>query len=178
MIVAKRTCIHVRTNGVRCQSTYVRRDSDYCNAHDPNYDFHGARVKGGKRSGRHRLSKRMQRLVQMLFSDASMAPTLDRIEPKSEYDRECGIHILMIEGQRAVLDDHGLDGLHCLGYRCQDQSLFAKAMRVLRISERQENGETVYVHWDTDPDKDPDRLGTIIPKSEIARITRLVQERA
>lgn len=113
----------------------------------------------------------MQRLVQLLFSDVRDAPTLDRIEPMEEYaDKECSVHVLLIEGQRALLDGSGPNDMVCpMSWPCNDKSLFGQAMRMLRIYRTERNEETVYVHSDT---------GTIIPGNEIARITQLVQERA
>lgn len=106
--------------------------------------------------------------MALLFADREMAPTLERIEPR-EPNIDGYAHTLPINGTRAVLDGYGPGGLVCINhYRCLDDSMFAKAMRLLRINESQEDGETVYMHMDT---------GSIIPGSEISRVTQLVQER-
>jgi len=162
----------VSKTGRPCVSVWIDRSSHLCRAHDPaqrKQRLDDSR-KGGRRSRSSRLSKRMQRLVQMLFKDARAAPTLDRIEPMEEYDRECRTHILMIEGQRAIQNGPGPHGMLCMGYRCQDQSMFAKAMRILRIRESgpDSEGNRTYRHTDT---------GTIIPQAEIARVERLVKQK-
>ncbi len=158
--------------GKPCRSPFISKVTGLCRSHDPGQvnRVQEQRSRGGHRSRSSRLSKRMQRLVQLLFGDVGVAPTLDRIEPKPEYaDKECETHILRIEGQRALLDNNGPNGMLCLmSWPCNDKSLFAQAMRILRIYEGTENGEQVFRHGDTN---------RIIPQSEIARVTRLVQER-
>ncbi len=112
----------------------------------------------------------MQRLVQMLFSDREAAPTIERIEP-GENDPINYVHLLMIEGQYAVLGGYGIHGFTCANhYRCLDESLFAKAMRLLRIIEITDLEGTVhYTHLDT---------GREIPSSEVVKVRQLVRERA
>lgn len=169
----------VSKTGQPCASVWIDRVTHLCRAHDPaqaEQRLDDSR-KGGRRSRSSRLSKRMQRLVQMLFSDREAAPTIDRIEP-GESNPSDYMHVVKIEGQRAVLDGYGPHGFKCANhYRCMDRSLFARAMRLLRICEGRPEGKRAegvaegptYFHLDT---------GTIIPREEIAKVTRLVKDRA
>ena len=163
----------VSKSGQPCRSVWIDRATHLCGSHDPNQvnTIQESRKLGGRKSRSSRLSKRMTRLVQMLFSDASMAPTLERIEPREFNEASTRVHLLKIEGQRAVLDGHGPNGLMCFNhYRCTDDSMFARAMRLLRICEgKPESDEKpTYFHLDT---------GTIIPQSEIDKIVKLERER-
>ena len=158
--------------GKPCRSVWIDRDSHLCRAHDPAQ--HQKRIadssKGGRKSRSNRLSRRMRQLVAMLFSDREAAPTIDRIEPK-EIDPSNYVHVLTIDGTKAVLDGPGPNGFHCANhYRCLDNGLFARALRLLRICEGRvdSEGKPTYVHADT---------GTIIPQSEIAKVERLVKEK-
>lgn len=159
--------------GKPCRSVFISRVTGLCRSHDTGQvnQVHQARIQGGRKSRSNRLSKRMLKLVEMLFGDVGQAPTLDRIEPRPWNKKSADLHILKIEGQRAVLDGKGPGGTMCFNhYDCQDQSLFAQAMRMLRIIEGNpdDEGKPTYIHTDT---------GTIIPQSEIAKIVKLVRER-
>jgi len=169
MTSARTTCGakgSVNRYGKPCGSVFISKETGLCRSHDPSQvnRVQETRSQGGRQTRRRRLSKRMTRLVAMLFNDREAAPTIDRIDP-GENDPSNYEHLMVIEGQRAVLDGYGPRGFHCANhYRCMDQSMFARAMRLLRIYERGDE----YVHVDT---------GTIIPREEIAKVTRLVRER-
>ena len=113
----------------------------------------------------------MQRLVGMLFSDASLAPTLEKITPQEwpGPDR-CHPHRVAVEpdghghGYKAVRDAYGqLD--RCF-FHCYDDSLFWQALRLLRIGV---DDEGVYRHEYVG--------GKAIPDSEVKRVARLVRDK-
>lgn len=171
--------------GKPCRSPFISKVTGLCRSHDPGQvnRVQEQRSRGGHRSRSSRLSKRMQQLVEMLFKDTRAAPTLERIKPEEFNDEADMLHVLRIDGQRAVLNGGGPHGLHCTEsllirgrmhygghYDCQDKSLFARAMRILRIIKwKNPDGTVSYFHTDT---------GREIPASEIAKVTQLVKERA
>lgn len=105
----------------------------------------------------------MARLVKLLFADAAESPTLEKIVPQEyEYDVDSVVHVLCIDGLYAVKDSQGRY-LRCNEhYRCYDDSLFARALRLLRITER----DGTYYHG-----------GKVVPEAEVKRVARLVRAR-